>query len=117
MLGCIQPMSSPIMKRMLGFCVCCAAAGMLDTIKAASNVNTPSQVILIGTRIVSAPRVCNRPPAAQTPPARHSHRYFVHLSHNVAIVARCSATHQSLKAAQPIALCRHIVCTESKERG
>src|SRR5262245_50049290 len=27
MLGCIQPMSSPMMKRMLGFCGCCAAAG------------------------------------------------------------------------------------------
>jgi len=34
-----------MMKRMLGFCVCYAAAGMLDTMKAASNVNTPSQVI------------------------------------------------------------------------
>src|SRR5580704_5457056 len=29
MLGCIQPMSSPMMKRMLGFCCCCAAAGVL----------------------------------------------------------------------------------------
>jgi hypothetical protein len=30
MLGCIQPMSSPMMKRMLGFCAgCCAAAGVL----------------------------------------------------------------------------------------
>src|SRR5262249_47996351 len=26
-LGCIQPMSSPMMKRMLGFCGCCASAG------------------------------------------------------------------------------------------
>src|SRR5215471_15712439 len=25
MLGCIQPMSSPMMKRMLGFCCCCCA--------------------------------------------------------------------------------------------
>src|SRR4029453_2648458 len=25
MLGCIQPMSSPMMKRMLGFFVCCSA--------------------------------------------------------------------------------------------
>src|SRR5215467_12453524 len=48
MLGCIQPISSPMMKRMLGFWVCCAAAGTLGTIKAPSNVNTPSQVILIG---------------------------------------------------------------------
>src|SRR3954453_17129922 len=34
MLGCIQPISSPMMKRMLGFCCCCcccccAAAGVL----------------------------------------------------------------------------------------
>src|SRR5882672_7883117 len=30
MLGCIQPMSSPMMKRILGFCAgCCAAAGVL----------------------------------------------------------------------------------------
>jgi hypothetical protein len=41
-----------MMKRMLGFCGCCAAAGMLDTIKAASNVNTPSQLILIGIRLI-----------------------------------------------------------------
>src|SRR5262249_51977437 len=27
MLGCIQPMSSPMMKRMLDFCCCWAAAG------------------------------------------------------------------------------------------
>ena len=26
MLGCIQPMSSPMMKRMFGFCGCCASA-------------------------------------------------------------------------------------------
>ena len=29
MLGCIQPMSSPMMKRMLGFAGVCAAAGVL----------------------------------------------------------------------------------------
>jgi hypothetical protein len=27
MLGCIQPMSSPMMNKILGFC-CCAAAGV-----------------------------------------------------------------------------------------
>ena len=27
MLGCIQPMSSPMMTTMLGFCAVCAAAG------------------------------------------------------------------------------------------
>src|SRR5215510_4527779 len=35
MLGCIQPMSSPMMKRMLGFCCCCAAAGRFATIPTA----------------------------------------------------------------------------------
>src|SRR5215813_7564465 len=29
MLGCIQPMSSPMMKRMLGFCCCCAFAAVM----------------------------------------------------------------------------------------
>ena len=29
MLGCIQPMSSPMMKRMFGFAGVCAAAGVL----------------------------------------------------------------------------------------
>src|SRR4029079_300349 len=28
MLGCIQPMSSPMMKRMFGCCACCALAGL-----------------------------------------------------------------------------------------
>src|SRR5215510_1465424 len=99
MLGCIQPMSSPMMKRMLGFCVCCAAAGMLDTIKAASNINTPSQVILIGTRIVWLLGFATDLRPRKTPPARHSHKYLVHLSHHVAIVSRCSVTHLSLEAA------------------
>src|SRR5215467_4520941 len=40
-------MSSPMIARMFGGRCCCAAAGMLGTIKVASNVNTPSQLILI----------------------------------------------------------------------
>src|SRR6478735_6695064 len=28
MLGCIQPMSSPMMNRMFGCCACCALAGL-----------------------------------------------------------------------------------------
>src|SRR5262245_12665692 len=39
MLGCIQPMSSPMMKMMLGFCCCCAAAGRFATIPAATNAS------------------------------------------------------------------------------
>src|SRR4051812_19779299 len=45
MLGCIQPMSSPMMNRMLGFCSCCAVAGALTTVKAASDANKPSQIV------------------------------------------------------------------------
>src|SRR6187399_62575 len=45
MLGCIQPMSSPMMKRMLGFC-CCAAAGILAADIAAIEANKPSQMYL-----------------------------------------------------------------------
>jgi hypothetical protein len=44
MLGCIQPMSSPMMKRMLGFCCCCAVAGAAIT--TADDVNTPNQIVL-----------------------------------------------------------------------
>jgi hypothetical protein len=35
MLGCIQPMSSPMVKRILGFCCCCADACELATVTAA----------------------------------------------------------------------------------
>ena len=42
MLGCIQPMSSPMMKRMLGFCCCCATAGALATTPTARNANRAS---------------------------------------------------------------------------
>ena len=42
MLGCIQPMSSPMMKRMLGFCCCCAAAGTLAAVTTANSASKPS---------------------------------------------------------------------------
>src|SRR4051812_33846631 len=42
MLGCIMPMSSPMMKRMLGFCCCCAAAGVLATATTADSASKPS---------------------------------------------------------------------------
>src|SRR5262249_61216011 len=73
MLGCIQPMSSPMMNRMLGFCGCCgcccaccccgwacrccgcacgccrccAAAGMLAAVTTAKEASAPSQMVLI----------------------------------------------------------------------
>src|SRR5262245_17638458 len=43
MLGCIQPMSSPMMKRMLGFCCCCAAAGRFAAIPMATNASRAGQ--------------------------------------------------------------------------
>src|SRR5580700_8428137 len=52
MLGCIQPMSSPMMKRMLGFaCCCCAAAGVLATVTATNDANRASQMPLALTII------------------------------------------------------------------
>src|SRR5262245_46524513 len=59
MLGCIQPMSSPMMKRMLGFCCCCAAAGMLATVTVASTANNPRQMFpatLMARSFVDCPR-------------------------------------------------------------
>ena len=59
MLGCIQPMSSPMMKRMLGFCCCCAAAGRLAAVTAASDANRPSQMYL-ATLMLELPRSAAR---------------------------------------------------------
>src|SRR6516164_3940623 len=50
MLGCIQPMSSPMMKRMMGFC-CCADA-VPTTVTVAKNVSTASQTILVMLMVV-----------------------------------------------------------------
>src|SRR6266581_7528577 len=79
MLGCIQPMSSPMMKRMLGFSGCCAAAGMLDAITAASSVDKPSQQVLAGILrfiilLLSWTHLGRRDPK----PARGQHRNFAH---------------------------------------
>jgi hypothetical protein len=43
MLGCIQPMSSPMMKRMLGFWAGCAAAGVLTSPDSDINIVAPSR--------------------------------------------------------------------------
>src|SRR5262245_15242050 len=48
MLGCIQPMSSPMMKSMLGFCCgCCAAAGVLAAVTATNDASRPRQTLLV----------------------------------------------------------------------
>src|SRR5215467_5503675 len=45
MPGCIQPMSSPMMNKMLGFC-CCAAAGMFAITREANSASRPRQTFL-----------------------------------------------------------------------
>src|SRR5215813_8559846 len=48
MLGCIQPISSPMMKRMFGFCCCsCAAAGTLAAVTATNDASKPIQNFLV----------------------------------------------------------------------
>ena len=78
MLGCIQPMSSPMMKRMLGFCCCCAAAGMLAAIMAANDANRPSQIYLAILMLVSSVRLPVRAdslcPTALSMPHARRHR-------------------------------------------
>src|SRR5215510_14131715 len=46
-LGCIQPISSPMMKRILGFCCCRAAAGVLAAATATNDASSPRQSLLI----------------------------------------------------------------------
>src|SRR4051812_32267633 len=46
MLGCMMPISSPMMKRMLGFCCSCAAAGRLAAVIAAIEASKPSHTYL-----------------------------------------------------------------------
>ena len=50
MLGCMMPMSSPMMKRMLGFCAVCAAAGVLASPDAAINADAPSSAAQVRAR-------------------------------------------------------------------
>src|SRR6516164_1618472 len=52
MLGCIQPMSSPMMKRMLGFrccccACCCAAAGTLAAVMGTNDASSPRKSFLV----------------------------------------------------------------------
>src|SRR5579872_6970092 len=52
MLGCIQPISSPMMKRMLGFCPCAwAGAGRLAIVVAVLNATRALQIVLNGPMV------------------------------------------------------------------
>src|SRR5262245_27672542 len=46
MLGCIHPMSSPMMNRILGFCPCWAETGRLAMVVAAHATTTAPQIVL-----------------------------------------------------------------------
>src|ERR1700757_1588896 len=47
MLGCIQPISSPMMKRIFGFCPCAwAGVGMLAIVVALHNATRALQIVL-----------------------------------------------------------------------
>src|SRR5215471_19482988 len=63
MLGCIQPMSSPMMKRMFGFC-CWAAAGALAAVTTASEARQPSQAPLLIRMVASSMSAARDGPAA-----------------------------------------------------
>src|SRR4051812_15682225 len=59
MLGCIQPISSPMMKRMFGF-RSWAAAGALAAVMAASEARRPSEALLIVLMLLSRCRLPER---------------------------------------------------------
>src|SRR5260370_20167999 len=68
MLGCIQPMSSPIMKRMLGFCPCWAEAGMLAIAVAVHNTARAPQIFLNRLMVASLNVGCRCPGRSLRPP-------------------------------------------------
>ncbi len=68
MLGCIQPMSSPMMNRMLGFCSC-AAAGALAIVARANDASRPSQAALVMRMVATLHVGCPRRAGSLCPPA------------------------------------------------
>src|SRR5215204_1152629 len=57
-------MSSPMMKTMLGFCGCCAAAGTLAAIAQASSAERPRQTLLVMLMDCSSVLAARNRPAA-----------------------------------------------------
>src|SRR4051812_3077372 len=82
MLGCMKPMSSPMMKRMLGFdcCAdagavcCCAVAGVIVIADAAQRANRPT-VRLLGLSMIDLPIASEEEAATNidTAPRRNRH--------------------------------------------
>src|SRR5260370_12024237 len=61
-----MPMSSPMMTTMLGFCACCAVAGALVIVTAASEANKPNQIVLLKLMMLSLLTARNRPDDVST---------------------------------------------------
>src|SRR5689334_23749430 len=85
MLGCIQPISSPMMNKILGFCCgCCADAGTLGTVMATSDRAVVIKRLLLtrmdGFLPANCPAIPNTAYARRTPrvmqnlAARHEQR-------------------------------------------
>src|SRR5215813_2555398 len=75
MRGCMMPMSSPMMKRMLGFCCCWADAGGMAAVKEAAHASAHSHLlclILIGTQSSVARLLHNRIANGQAVRGRYS---------------------------------------------
>src|SRR5437879_3277490 len=75
MLGCIQPMSSPMMKRILGFCPCWAEAGMLAIVVAVHNTTRAPQSFL-NRLMVAFLNVGCRCPGRSLRPTQRTDRVF-----------------------------------------
>src|ERR1700748_1256450 len=78
MLGCIQPMSSPMMKMMLGFCPCWAEAGMLAIVVAVHSTARAPQIVL-NMLMVAFPR-CWLPKPGPQPSPNSTHQPALPLS-------------------------------------
>src|ERR1700757_4770149 len=78
MLGCIHPMSSPMIKRMLGFCPCWAEAGLLAIVVAVHNTTRAHQITL-NMLMVAFPSVgCRSPGRSLRPPPPTKSLFFAH---------------------------------------
>src|SRR3954447_4293760 len=74
MLGCIQPMSSPMMKTMLGFCCdCWASAGASVAAVAAHSAVRPRQTELLVLIMALLQVECLAPPGSDVVIAGEAH--------------------------------------------
>src|SRR5262249_49465558 len=78
MLGCIQPISSPMMKRMLGFCPCWAETGML-AIPVVIHTTTRAPQIVLNIRMIAFLK-CRLPELGPQPSPSTTHQPFLVLA-------------------------------------